>query len=250
MANFLNRLAGRTLGAMPVAEPVVPARFSLAAARVGRPASDSIESPGESDYSATDQAGFRPAEMKPRTRTTTWRRETALPDEEDKDQPHVVQPDILHPPATAVTRAFWHDPQGTENSDTPPQADRTPQGEDLRHVTAHPVATQQAIPRTEGSSAETSADPNRRDARDPHRIVAERTRSEVPHAAPIVVQDARRTAHDQGSPSAAPTIRVTIGRIDVRAEVASPPPPTAARRTRASTLSLDQYLKQRSEAGR
>jgi hypothetical protein len=47
-----------------------------------------------------------------------------------------------------------------------------------------------------------------------------------------------------------PTVRVTIGRIDIRAEVAASSAPVVSRRPRAATLSLDQYLKQRSEVRR
>jgi hypothetical protein len=48
-----------------------------------------------------------------------------------------------------------------------------------------------------------------------------------------------------------PVIRVTIGRIEVRAVF--PPaatPPTPARKPPAGTLSLEEYLKQRSEGKR
>ena len=48
----------------------------------------------------------------------------------------------------------------------------------------------------------------------------------------------------------APAVRITIGRIDVRAELTEPPAPVAPRRFRTGTLSLDQYLTQRSETRR
>ena len=35
MTNFLNRLAGRALGVIPVAEPIIPARFTPSAERNG-----------------------------------------------------------------------------------------------------------------------------------------------------------------------------------------------------------------------
>ncbi len=48
-----------------------------------------------------------------------------------------------------------------------------------------------------------------------------------------------------------PVVRVTIGRIDVRAQFTSnAPAPSASRPHRAATLSLDDYLKQRSEGKR
>ncbi|HKR94993.1 MAG TPA: hypothetical protein VJW55_06510, partial [Candidatus Angelobacter sp.] len=49
----------------------------------------------------------------------------------------------------------------------------------------------------------------------------------------------------------APIIRVSIGRIDVRAEfAAATPSPAPARNIRPAALSLDEYLKQRSEGRR
>jgi hypothetical protein len=50
--------------------------------------------------------------------------------------------------------------------------------------------------------------------------------------------------------AAAPVVRVTIGRVEVRAELPSPKARTAAPRTRPATTSLDDYLKQRAEGRR
>jgi hypothetical protein len=49
---------------------------------------------------------------------------------------------------------------------------------------------------------------------------------------------------------AAPIIRVTIGRVDVRAEFPAPAAPAATRRAEAPSLSLDDYLKLRNEGKR
>jgi hypothetical protein len=43
---------------------------------------------------------------------------------------------------------------------------------------------------------------------------------------------------------APPTVHVSIGRIEVRAEITSPAPVPRVQRPRPSTLSLDQFLKQ------
>jgi hypothetical protein len=51
--------------------------------------------------------------------------------------------------------------------------------------------------------------------------------------------------------NAPPVIRVTIGRIEVRAIMApAAPPQPSSRKTAAGTLSLEEYLKQRSEGKR
>jgi hypothetical protein len=64
------------------------------------------------------------------------------------------------------------------------------------------------------------------------------------------MQQARRVAAAATSPQA-PSIRVTIGRIEVRAEFSTPAPaPAPARPARSSPLSLDDYLKQRREGKR
>ncbi|MFN8570366.1 MAG: hypothetical protein U0Z44_23120, partial [Kouleothrix sp.] len=61
---------------------------------------------------------------------------------------------------------------------------------------------------------------------------------------------ARRAADTAGSALAvppAPTVQVTIGRIEVRA---APAPAQATRRAAAPLLSLDEYLRQRSGGAR
>jgi hypothetical protein len=241
MANFLNRLAGRALGAMPLAEPVIPARFSPSTVWLGRTAA--YDAMVESDDASRDEAAFRPPEIEPRTHATRMRRGPALRGAEDEDEPDVAGvPDRM---VMAAKSAAWHEQQGAESSASAPPT--TPS----RQVTGYPAVPRPAMPRRESASAESLADPVPREVRDQDGIFADRPRSEVPGATPTMVQDAyRRAAPDLGAPSVAPTIRVTIGRIDVRAEAASPPAPTGARRTRPSTLPLEQYLKQRSEGAR
>jgi hypothetical protein len=241
MANFLNRLAGRALGAMPLAEPVIPARFSPSTVWLGRTAA--YDARVESDDASRDEAAFRPPEIEPRTHATRLRRGSALRDAEDEDEPDGAGPDAPDRMAMAATGAAWQEQQGAESS-----ASASPTAP-LGQVTGYPTVPRPAMPRRESASAESLADPVLREARDQDGIFADRPRGEVPGATPTKVQDAyRRAAPDLVAPSVAPTIRVTIGRIDVRAEAASTPAPTGARRTRASTLSLEQYLKQRSDA--
>jgi hypothetical protein len=241
MANFLNRLAGRALGAMPLAEPVIPARFSPSTAWHGRTAG--YDAMVESDDS--NEAAFRPPEIEPRTHATRMRRGPALRDAEDEDELDVAGPDVPDRVAMAVKSAAWREQQGAESPvSAPPTAP-------LRQVAVYPTVPRPAMPQRESASAESLADPLLREALEQDGIFTDRPRSEVPGATPTMVQDAyHRAAPDLGAPSVAPTIRVTIGRIDVRAEAASAPAPTGARRTRPSALSLEQYLKQRSEGGR
>lgn len=67
---------------------------------------------------------------------------------------------------------------------------------------------------------------------------------------PFAEPDALRHSAEQAADTPIPTIQVTIGRIEVRATVAVVP--TSARKApaRSSTMSLDDYLKQRSGRSR
>jgi hypothetical protein len=67
---------------------------------------------------------------------------------------------------------------------------------------------------------------------------------------PRITPRARRGPAARPGPEA-PSIRVTIGRIEVRAEFVTPAPaPAPARPLRPSSLSLDDYLRQRREGQR
>jgi hypothetical protein len=78
----------------------------------------------------------------------------------------------------------------------------------------------------------------------PASVVAEPHTVLVPPSEPVMSAAAK-----VASPEPAPTIRVTIGRIDVRA--IRPPAPPRAKKTRPGpALSLDGYLKQRREGRR
>jgi len=57
----------------------------------------------------------------------------------------------------------------------------------------------------------------------------------------------RDTSTESQSPPAAPTIQVTIGRIEVRA---APPPTPRSQRSRPQVMGLDEYLNQRAKGGR
>ena len=242
MANFLNRLAGRALGTMPLVEPVIPARFSPSTAWHGRTAG--YDAMVESDDSNEKRrSGHRKSSRGLTLLACGEDRHCAT--QRTRTSQKLVAPDIPDRMAMAVKSAAWREQQGAESpASAPPTAP-------LRQVAVYPTVPRPAMPQRESASAESLADPLLREALEQDGIFTDRPRSEVPGATPTMVQDAyHRAAPDLGAPSVAPTIRVTIGRIDVRAEAASPPAATGARRTRASALSLEQYLKQRSEGGR
>ncbi len=243
MTNFLNRLAGRTLGIIPVAQPIIPARFDPTAERSGQPegsAADQMGPSTESDSSATTQAASRAHEIELPPHTIARFREPTLP--------HTRQPAIPRPPIVAETHSYWSHLQDAESSAALPYTGQRQQHHYAAHANTEPMHTGQATAQAEVFSTSVLEDPR---LRDQHRVFADRVPSTVHSPVPKQVQHpVYDPVPNQSSSSAAPIIRITIGRIDVCAEIASPPTSNAARRTRPSTLSLDQYLKQRSEVVR
>jgi hypothetical protein len=62
--------------------------------------------------------------------------------------------------------------------------------------------------------------------------------------------DARSRIPSTDSPAAAPVIRVSIGRVEVRAEFPAPAPRPNPRQPQAPKLSIEEYARQRSEGKR
>lgn len=249
MTNFLNRLAGRALGIIPLAQPIIPARFDPITERSVWPegsAADRVRSSTESDSSAPAQTAFRAYEIEPSSRVAAGPQKHSPPYTQAEDEPHTRPPSILHPMAAAEMRSSQSRLSGAENSVPLPYTGQKQQHQHPTQVDAEPMPPRQAMAHPEIFRAEALEDRRMRDQRG---VFADYVRSAVSDPAP------NRPQHPvpyplpkQSPPSAAPVIRVTIGRIDVRAELASPPTP-AARRTRPSILSLDQFLQQRSGVG-
>jgi hypothetical protein len=57
-------------------------------------------------------------------------------------------------------------------------------------------------------------------------------------------------AADRSRRTQRPVVRITIGRLEIRAQSASPPPRPSAPRARQPALSLDEYLRRRSRGSR
>jgi hypothetical protein len=69
------------------------------------------------------------------------------------------------------------------------------------------------------------------------------------HAQPVAHNQQVIEAQWIEQPAPAPTIQVTIGRIEVRATPPPPAPPQSQQRSTPPIMSLDQYLQQRSKGG-
>jgi hypothetical protein len=231
MADFLNRLAARALGTISQAEPLLPARFSPRAEQIGRPAPGGTEASVESDAAPAAEARLHAQELGRPSHFDARYSEAAQPDFDDRDDPRAPRPTFARPAEEA------HGPFATEIPVGQPPDYRRSRGMD-----PFPGVTPQQRPNP------------RQDvigeifSRDPHADLPVRP----PFAEPVstahlgLVPGTRGTARREAQPnagvhSAAPPVRVTIGRIDVRAEIASPLA-AAVPRTRPSTLSLDQFL--------
>jgi hypothetical protein len=289
MTDFLHRLAARALGTAPVAQPILATIFepSPGLERIDSPAELSgrdVERQSEITSLASSAdvrratlpepsqqshpEGLPPGDSSPSRRSDPVFRKVSglaaatLPahvvSEPDSAVVAKIKPPLvgieprsvgIEPPLVGIEPPF----DGIESS--PPPA-----------VT---VATRRAEPRS--APPITSIDP-RDEPRAESRTVSflEQAPDELTFAVPLIAtqQPANATPADstQESPWMAPTavrsrslrpesqpsvVRVTIGRIDVRAEF-----PTAvshdgtARKVRSSALSLDEYLKQRIEGKR
>ena len=232
MADFLNRLAARALGTIPQAEPLLPARFSPGAEQIGRPAPEGTEVSIESDAAPAPQARLRAQELGQPSHFGARYSEAAQPDFDDPDNPRPPRPTFARPAEEA------HGPLATEVPVAHQPDDRRSRGMDpLPGLTPQ----QRPNPRQDVIGEIFSRDPHTDlPVRPPFAEPVSTARLGVfPGTAPGT---ARREAQlNAGVRSAAPPVRVTIGRIDVRAEIASPEP-AAVPRTRPSTLSLDRFL--------
>lgn len=227
MTNFLNRIAGRALGVIPLAQPLLPARFDPTVEKSGREGfsvSRSATSSAEWDL-AVAQETMRPYEDKNPPRTMARFREPT--------SAHAIQA-ASNLPLGAELNSSRPEPENEKSHPAPPFAD---QRQHAAQMNSQPTSALPAV-WSEVFRPESQ--------RNPHGAFGSRMDGAMAgpaHKAPHSLVPGQR------SPLAAPAVRVTIGRIDVRAELTSPLAP-ATRRTRPSALSLDQFLKQRSGAGR
>jgi hypothetical protein len=234
MADFLNRLAARTFGAIPLAEPVIPTRFSSGTEPAASFASDSPFQPTrpfpEISEERPNPLHIREAEPYPRPQTHA---DYPSPLSQNLDEaPHLdpsLHPRALHP----------QDPQ-------PSHAELETVQPSPEHTQLHkprPAATMplKPIDPSPGVVGETTA---RNPQTTPPAPAAFAEPKPAPRLTPLTESMRSPTLQQPAFRPASPTVRVSIGRIEVRAEIASPVPTAPAQRPRPSTLSLDQFLKQ------
>lgn len=229
MSNFLHRLAARTLGMAPIAQPIVPAIFAPAG-------------PGE------PSPATYPSLPEPADRVTG--QQTAAPQSTERNPDHSLKADWTHSPAKVVATPTNHDLLMAASSPAPeiepkPGAFRISQlpSMDLLELPARrtiPVQEKAAAGRPAAALAKPSAETNH------HRSDSFAPSSSVQnHPAPAVrPQPVTRAVHGQ------PVIKVTIGRVDVRAEFPPASSPSAVTRRQSGGVSLEEYAKQRHEGRR
>lgn len=217
MDSFLSRLAGRTLGLVAVAEPIIPARLTPDTRDHARPRPIPAGPPvsGEGEPAPV----HRSPEMEEAQRPSPTRSRLA----------RMVE-------AEARTQ---DEPRSTANSE--PLPEKSPRNvfapQSVDRSNEHPApAVEKADARPASVPIETAPAPATPFMPSPpiHARMHE-NRARVPDA------DAVRDE--------APQIHVSIGRIEIRAEVEAAQAPVP-RRSRPATLSLSDYLRQQSEARR
>jgi hypothetical protein len=210
MSDFLSRLAGRSMGLAPVVQPAIPA----------------ITSPVPRNGSLPEDESFREA--------SDELIETASPVSPSLSAAHdgIPQTPANAPFAPSLTQRHRDVVTGpaTENL---LNAGRAPLESALDATLLQPGPTRDHTARA--SLTHPAWD----------RTFREATPSHPPESAP------ERTDRRSLSPTASPVVRVTIGRVEVRAEFASPKVrQAAAPQPKPAAISLDDYLKQRSEGRR
>jgi hypothetical protein len=235
MADFLNRLAARALGATPLAEPVIPTLFSSGPEQSAFLASDSASPPTRpAPETYAEASEDRP--LPPHSRDADPGFETVvdrhvLPFQDMDEHPHrplSQRPSVSPPQSTPALFAERETVQPSpEHAEARRQHVATAMGPPLSEV-ERPVAYR---PQTTSPAQVPFAEPQ--------------PAPRLPrHAEPMRSQALQRPELPQAFRPAPPTVHVSIGRIEVRAEITSPAPAPRVQRPRPSTLSLDQFLKQ------
>ncbi len=177
-----------------------------------------------------------PAPAAGETPATRHAQEAAVPVHGPPRQPRVVEPAVpTSPPRTVEGSGTGPEPR-RHAATVVPAAPAVP----ARAPSMQPLATQRApLPQRQAGSEGEAEAPRRRPE------VSGRAAAPEPIAPPVRRAAARELpgqTQRAAAPEPAPTIQVTIGRIEVRAAPAAPAPTKAGQRP---LLSLDEYLRRR-----
>ena len=255
MANFLNRLAARAVGIAHVAQPVVPAMFSPDSAleRSGPPLEAVVErlpNPTESRVSSLSAKEAIPPKQGAISRSST-----VPPYEADESE----SPSLSSYESRSSHHESWplaeRRTPATEHEASSPAPHPLPHAQPAEHMEYVPNQVSPALIPAQGEWSRRYQS----STTTPVALEIPHGRRQHPSAAfslgPLAPSNRRTLSsrRDQTSTSAqeAPVVRVTIGRVDVHAHFPPPAPsPAATRQVRPPALSLEQYLKERSEGKR
>jgi hypothetical protein len=231
MSDFLTRLASRALGTAPVAQPLIPSTFTPTAEPDGISA--------VSEFSEAE-AGNERGEPIPDAVVDSQQARIQSPSTLPNTRGSSVRPDPPADPRESRNEEAGHAEQLAPRSPEP-----VPVSAELAVAAASMPAPKtrpgDSIPRREAVPIAASPTPE-----------ISRTIPDS-RAVPLARNSGDRAARPVApiaSMPPAPIIRVTIGRVDVRAEFPAQAAPAARRRAEAPSLSLDDYLKLRNEGKR
>jgi len=228
MSDFLTRLAQRSMGAAPLIVPRLPSLFA--------PAEESPSGNVADTAAVTGAARNSTLASPPLPYRTTGRTDPTT----SEPRANIFSPQHPAAPEAAIAPAARSD-------STPPRVESTlvPLVETAAQAnaqTTQPLATPVTHHPTE--SLEPSIAPRKQDA---PAAAAEQWLPLLPQrnaesATPFPVVADIPVGADTGTPPA-PTVHITIGRVEVRANIATPPAAPRPRAVSKPALSLGDYLK-------
>jgi hypothetical protein len=212
MKHFLARLVERARGTAPHVEPIIAPRFLPASAAEAAPETEAApKSNGEKMTPPPDKPSLLPV--------TARKGEPAQPRGDAAEAPiEVVQETLLVPPGIPEAPA--------------------------------PFVVRQTDSQRNGQSTQTNAIAlEKNEATKPKTLRASHAKPQRAQPRAFLSETVLASLPDEPRDQA-PIVRVTIGRIDVRAAPAPPLPSRKPARHAGPTLTLDAYLKQRKEGAR
>ena len=228
MTHFLARLVERARGTAPRVEPLLPSRFAPAL-----PATAGAAQPGPGVTVGKNAA------PPPRAAAADSRASKADPETS------------AGPRETAANEATRNSPHGNKEPATSNEESDVPAS---TRALLLPLRRDEAEPVPSPTMTRSRADPETPSRPGPNPPpTARRHRSPGEGSARSSRAGNASASHEPPGPAEAPVIRVTIGRIEVRAASPSPPPASRGRAPRAAagpSLTLDHYLRARQEGRR
>lgn len=278
MSDYLNNLVARTLNLAPVVQPRLkslfeptdaPASIAGNAALPGSATESRAARPGGAAFADNLQSGSDLVA----SRTAAWapsaiRKNRFGGEPEDDDESHQDRTSLARTPASPASAPMRADPPGTSGAGlaTAVDSNRLPAQLLAHHQTRLRAVQARVVERGPTRSAESKnqvesteglvpphpggPSPSKSSPRDTIEFVTTAAAAPISDSAPAPGQlpfnpPGSAAAYSANRSDEAPTISVTIGRIDVRAIFAPPPVQRPGRAARPAAMSLDEYYKQR-----